>query len=78
LSRGVRVRLAFSEGDPGYDAFLRQAGSGLKKCRREGLVLRSFQGADHTFSPMQVRGELLDWIVDQVSAASEPTARVRS
>ncbi|MGE0159651.1 MAG: alpha/beta fold hydrolase [Gemmatimonadales bacterium] len=68
LSRGVAVNLAFSEGDPGYDAFVDQVGRRLSKLQRDGLVLRSYQGADHTFSPLHVRGELLDWIVDRVCA----------
>ncbi len=67
IERGTRVSFAFSLGDPGYDALRELSGRRLGGLRRRGLVLRTFRGADHTFSPLGVRAKLLDWVVSELS-----------
>ncbi|MEX2048808.1 MAG: hypothetical protein WEB90_04460 [Gemmatimonadota bacterium] len=69
LGRGVRVGIAFSEGDPGVDAFTSQVGARLPELEKRGLVIRHFAGADHTFNPLAARGMLLDWVVGHISDA---------
>jgi hypothetical protein len=72
LGRGVRVGIAFSEGDPGFDAFTSQVGARLPELRKRGLVIQHFPGADHTFNPLATRGMLLDWIVGHISDGRHP------
>jgi hypothetical protein len=65
--RGTSVRLAFSPGDQSLDGFTHAVGKSRKRLEGRGVVVRVFDGADSTFGPLKVRGELLDWILAAVS-----------
>jgi pimeloyl-ACP methyl ester carboxylesterase len=69
LDRHTTVALAFSEGDPGHRALLAQIGGREKGLLSRGLVIEVFPGADHTFSALDPRARLLDWVATQI----EPT-----
>jgi len=66
LARGLRVDVAFSSGDPGYDALQNQLRGSLKDLGRRGLAIHVFDDADHTFNQMGARRQLVDWIVERI------------
>jgi hypothetical protein len=72
LGRGVRIGIAFSDGDAGVDAFTSQVGARLPELRKRGLAIQHFPGADHTFNALAARGMLLDWVVGHVSEGRHP------
>jgi hypothetical protein len=78
LERGVRTRIAFSDGDPGHGAFTSQIGRRLAVLRRRGMVVDVFPGADHTFSSFPIREALLHWVVQDMKRTPSPRAAFAS
>jgi alpha-beta hydrolase superfamily lysophospholipase len=59
-SRGVRLRMIVSEGDPGYDLLTTGAQRAARAGERSGMIeVRFVAGADHTFSRTGPRAEMM-------------------
>jgi alpha-beta hydrolase superfamily lysophospholipase len=66
--KGVRVNFIFSQGDPGELMLREQAGSVLHHMQgRRRLGLQVFQGADHVFTDLVVRNEMLMCLTQIIS-----------
>jgi len=68
--RGVSVNLAFSPEDYSYELLKGLVGKQLESLENEGIVIRRFQGADHTFNPLGPRLQLIDWVSGLVSGST--------
>jgi hypothetical protein len=67
LTRGVKVNMVFSEGDPGHAGFLTEIGVRLDPLVAKGMVVRVFPGADHNFHEMTTRAQLIDWVESAIA-----------
>ncbi len=66
--RGLRLTLVFADTDPGLSILRDQAGSTLQAMLKRGSVcMKLISRADHTFSRMRPRTELLDWLDEHFS-----------
>lgn len=68
-NRGVSVNFAFSPGDHSYELLTGLVGHQLQNLENQGVVVRQFQGADHTFNPLSARMQLIDWISSLLKSA---------
>ena len=50
----------------------------MERVTSAGLDVRVFERADHTFNPVEVRGELMDWIVESIAGAKPPNETERT
>lgn len=72
VTRGARVHLVFSDGDPGHAAVLAEIGPRFAELAELGLEVKVFPGADHNFHEMDSRAEMIDWVeqvIDGVGGA---------
>ncbi len=61
--RGLRLTLVFADTDPGLSILREQAGSTLQAMLKRGSAqMKLIPRADHTFSRLRPRTELLDWL----------------
>lgn len=80
---GMRVQFVFAKGDPGEIMLREMAGSLLESLQRQGrLSVRIFDEADHVFTDLGLRGDMMAYL-DQalssivVDADAEPLVPVR-
>ena len=67
--RGVRLTLVFADTDPGLSILRDQAGSTLRAMLKRGSArMQLIPRADHTFSRLRPRRELLDWLEEHFAA----------
>jgi pimeloyl-ACP methyl ester carboxylesterase len=66
--RGVSVNIAFSPADYSYELLTGLAGNQLKQLERQGVNIKRFQGADHTFNPLGARLQLIEWVSGLLSS----------
>lgn len=64
---GIKLTFIFSANDPGIDILNTNASSTVKRLQKEGCInIKYIDDADHTFSKLRSRGELLDSITSHI------------
>jgi dienelactone hydrolase len=65
--RGVKVNFAISEGDAAEVAVRAELGPRYEELIARGMVVRTFEAADHNFNERASQRELIDWMVAEIS-----------
>lgn len=65
--RGVKLNFAISEGDAAHDGLRAELGARYDELVRRGMRVRVFEAADHNFNERTSQGELVDWMIADIS-----------
>jgi alpha-beta hydrolase superfamily lysophospholipase len=75
IRAGVRLQFVFAAGDPGLHLLQTQGGATARALRKRGqLGIIQIEDANHTFTDLATRRELLRVLVEQVDAGSHERA----